>query len=692
LLVPATHTGANGPPHTSQTGQVPTITPTRPRIAGEAVSQPTTRAQPANVELLGCDRFGARPFRTSHGAHRWEAARRMSKDVEQLDQVVIRIAGDSGDGMQLTGDRFTQETAMFGNDLATFPNFPAEIRAPQGTLAGVSSFQLHFADHDILTPGDRPDVLVAMNPAALRANLGDLPKDATIIVDTHDFTSRALARVGWSSNPLEDGTLDSYNVHGIDLTQLTLDALEGSELSRKDAGRSKNMFALGLLSWMYSRPTEATLQFIAQKFANKPDIAAANTTAFRAGYNFGETTEAFAVHYEVKPAVLPSGQYRNITGNTALAYGLVTAARRAGLPLFLGAYPITPASDILHELSKHKRFGVRTFQAEDEIAGIGAALGASFGGSLAVTTSSGPGIALKGETIGLAVSLELPLVICDIQRGGPSTGLPTRTEQSDLLQAMYGRNGEAPVPIVAPQSPGDCFFAAIEAARIALTYRTPVFLLSDGYLANGSEPWQIPVIDELPDLRVEFATEPNGPDGSYLPYLREPETLARPWALPGTPGLEHRIGGIEKEDKTGNINYEPDNHDFMVRTRQAKVDGIARSLAPTSVDDPSGAARVLALGWGSTYGPIGAACRRVRASGAAIAQAHLRHLNPFPADLGEVLARYDKVVIPEMNLGQLATLIRAKYLVDAVSVTQVRGLPFKADELAEMLEGVIEHV
>jgi 2-oxoglutarate ferredoxin oxidoreductase subunit alpha len=613
----------------------------------------------------------------------------MSKNVQQLDQVVIRIAGDSGDGMQLTGDRFTQETAVFGNDLATFPNFPAEIRAPQGTLAGVSSFQLHFADHDILTAGDRPDVLVAMNPAALKANLGDVPKGATVIVDTHDFTTRALARVGWNNNPLEDGTLEGFTVHAIDLTQLTLDALAGSELSRKDAGRSKNMFALGLLSWMYSRPTEGTLEFVRQKFANKPEIAEANVAAFKAGWNFGETTEAFGVSYEVKPAVVPAGTYRNISGNLALAYGLIAAAKRSGLPLFLGAYPITPASDILHELSKHKRFGVRTFQAEDEIAGIGAALGAAFGGALAVTTSSGPGIALKGETIGLAVSLELPLVICDIQRGGPSTGLPTKTEQSDLLQAMFGRNGEAPVPVVAPQSPGDCFDAAVEAARIALTYRTPVFLLSDGYLANGSEPWRVPSVEALPDLAVEFTTAPNGENGEFLPYLRDAETLARPWAVPGTPGLEHRIGGIEKADRTGNISYDPDNHDFMTRTRQAKVDGIARSLAPLEIDDPDGAARVLVLGWGSTYGPIGAACRNVRAAGASIAQVHLRHLNPLPSDLGDILKRYDKVVIPEMNLGQLAMLIRARYLVDAISVTQVRGMPFKADELAEMLQGVI---
>jgi 2-oxoglutarate ferredoxin oxidoreductase subunit alpha len=615
----------------------------------------------------------------------------MSKNVEQLDRVVIRIAGDSGDGMQLTGDRFTQETASFGNDLSTLPNFPAEIRAPAGTLPGVSSFQLHFADHDILTPGDRPDVLVAMNPAALKANLVDLPKGGTIIVDTHDFTDRALGRIGWTSNPLEDGTLDSFTVHAVDLTQVTLDALAGTSLSRKDAGRSKNMFALGLLSWMYSRPVEGTLQFLRQKFASRPDIADANITAFKAGWNFGETTESFAVAYEVKPAPLPTGVYRNITGNMALSYGLITAAQRAGLPLFLGAYPITPASDILHELSKHKRFGVRTFQAEDEIAGIGAAIGAAFGGSLAVTTSSGPGIALKGESIGLAVSLEIPLVVCDIQRGGPSTGLPTKTEQSDLLQAMFGRNGEAPVPIVAAQSPADCFAAALEAVRIALRYRTPVFLLSDGYLANGSEPWRLPNVADLPDISVPFATEPNGANGTFLPYLRDPDTLARPWAIPGTPGLEHRVGGIEKADRTGNISYDPDNHDFMVRTRQAKVDGIARTIAPLTVDDPDGDARVLVIGWGSTYGTIGAATRRVRRAGYAIAQVHLRHLNPFPSNLGTVLASYDKVVLPEMNLGQLAMLIRSKYLVDVISVTQVRGMPFRASDLAEMLQGVLTH-
>ncbi|MCW2540799.1 MAG: 2-oxoglutarate ferredoxin oxidoreductase subunit alpha [Frankiales bacterium] len=616
----------------------------------------------------------------------------MSTEVQQLDRVVIRIAGDSGDGMQLTGDRFTQETANFGNDLSTQPNFPAEIRAPAGTLAGVSSFQLHFADHDILTPGDRPDVLVAMNPAALKANLQDLPKGATIIVDTRDFTERALARIGWSANPITDGTLENFTVHALDLTQLTLDALADTELSRKDAGRSKNMYALGLLSWMYSRPTEGTLKFLREKFAKNPDIAEANITAFKAGWNYGETTEAFGVSYQVKPAVLPPGEYRNIAGNLALSYGLIAGARRAKLPLFLGAYPITPASDILHELSKHKRFGVATFQAEDEIAGIGAALGAAFGGALGVTTSSGPGIALKAETIGLAVSLELPLVVVDVQRGGPSTGLPTKTEQSDLLQAMFGRNGEAPVPIVAPQSPSDCFDAAIEAVRIATVYKTPVILLSDGYIANGSEPWKLPVVSELPDLTVEFLTEPNGTgaeDGVFLPYLRDPETLARPWAVPGTAGLEHRIGGIEKADRTGNISYDPDNHDFMVRTRAAKVAGI--TVPDLVVDDADDDAKVLVLGWGSTYGPIGAAVRRVRRTGTSIAQAHLRHLNPFPANLGEVLAHYERVVIPEMNLGQLALLIRGRYLTDVVSVTQVRGMPFRAAELADMLQGVISN-
>ncbi|WP_030268998.1 2-oxoacid:acceptor oxidoreductase subunit alpha [Streptomyces sp. NRRL B-24484] len=613
------------------------------------------------------------------------------KPTQRLDRVIIRFAGDSGDGMQLTGDRFTSETASFGNDLSTLPNFPAEIRAPAGTLPGVSSFQLHFADHDILTPGDAPNVLVAMNPAALKANLPDVPHGAEIIVNTDEFTKRALAKVGYAADPLGDGSLDAFRLHKVPLTTLTLEALKESGLARKDAERAKNMFALGLLSWMYHRPTNGTEAFLRQKFAKKPDIAEANILAFRAGWNFGETTEDFAVSYEIAPAALPPGTYRNISGNLALSYGLIAAAERSGLPLFLGSYPITPASDILHELSKHKNFGVRTFQAEDEIAGIGAALGAAFGGALGVTTTSGPGVALKSETIGLAVSLELPLLVVDIQRGGPSTGLPTKTEQADLLQAMFGRNGEAPVPVVAPATPAECFTAALEAARIALTYRTPVFLLSDGYLANGSEPWRVPAVDELPDLATDFATEPNHelPDGSraFWPYKRDPRTLARPWAVPGTPGLEHRIGGIEKQDGTGNISYDPANHDFMVRTRQAKVDGI--EVPPLDVDDPHGDARVLVLGWGSTYGPITAAVRRVRADGGRIAQAHLRHLNPFPANLGQVLRGYDKVIVPEMNLGQLALLLRAKYLVDAQSYNQVRGLPFKAAQLADVLHAAI---
>ncbi|TFV76971.1 2-oxoacid:acceptor oxidoreductase subunit alpha [Blastococcus sp. CT_GayMR19] len=612
------------------------------------------------------------------------------KTVVELDRVVIRLAGDSGDGMQLTGNRFTSETASFGNDLSTLPNFPAEIRAPTGTLPGVSSFQLHFADHDIMTPGDAPDVLVVMNPAALKANLADLPGGGLLIADSDEFTPRNLAKVGYASNPLEDGSLEGWQLVSVPLTSMTLDALKDSGLGKKEAERSKNMFTLGLLSWMYHRPTEGTIRFLERTFRRKPEIAAANIAAFRAGFNYGDTTEAFAVSYEIKPAPMAPGRYRNISGNTALSLGLVAAGQRSGLPVFLGAYPITPASDILHELSKHKAFGVRTFQAEDEIAGIGAAIGASFGGALGITTTSGPGVSLKSEAIGLAVMTELPLVIVDVQRGGPSTGLPTKTEQSDLLQAMFGRNGEAPVPVIAPKSPGDCFDAAIEACRMALTYRTPVILLSDGYLANGAEPWAIPDVDTLPDLRVDFATAPNGEDGEFLPYLRDPETLARPWAVPGTAGMQHRIGGLEKADKTGNISYDPVNHDFMVRTRQAKIDGIAAGLPPTEVDDPDGDATVAVIGWGSTYGPIGAACRRIRRSGRSVAQIHLRHINPMPSDLGDVLRRYDRVVCPEMNLGQLAMLLRARYLIDIESHTQVRGLPFRAAELAAVLQDAID--
>jgi 2-oxoglutarate ferredoxin oxidoreductase subunit alpha len=613
----------------------------------------------------------------------------VTKQVRQLDRVVIRFAGDSGDGMQLTGDRFTSETAQLGNDISTLPNFPAEIRAPAGTLPGVSSFQVHFANFDILTPGDAPNVLVAMNPAALAANVKDLPPGAEIILNTDEFTPRSLAKAGYASNPMEDGSLEGYALHPVALTSMTVGALESHQVSKKDAERAKNMFALGLLSWMYSRPYESTLAFLERKFAARPELVAANVAAFRAGWNFGETTEDFAVRYEVKPAKMRPGTYRNITGNTALALGLVAAGVRADLPVFLGAYPITPASDILHEMARHKKFGVTTVQAEDEIAAIGAALGASYGGALGVTTTSGPGVALKGETISLAVALELPLVIVDVQRAGPSTGMPTKTEQADLLLALYGRHGEAPVAVVAACSPVDCFYAAIEAARIALTYRTPVILLSDGYVANGSEPWALPDVDELPDLRVEFATEPNGPDGQFLPYLRDPQTLARPWAVPGTPGLTHRIGGLEKADRTGDISYDPANHDFMVRTRAARIEAI--DIDDVEVEDPDGTARVLVLGWGSTYGPIGAACRSMRQRGLPIAQAHLRHLSPMPANLADVLRRYDRVVIPEMNLGQLATVIRARYMVDAIGYNQVRGLPFTAGELETMLEEVVKN-
>jgi 2-oxoglutarate ferredoxin oxidoreductase subunit alpha len=618
----------------------------------------------------------------------------VTKQVQELDHVIIRFAGDSGDGMQLTGDRFTQETAVFGNDLSTLPNFPAEIRAPAGTLPGVSSFQLHFADHDILTPGDAPDVLVAMNPAALKANLKDLPRGADLIVNTDEFTKRNLAKVGYDKNPLEDGSLDQYSVHPVPLTSLTVKSLEDLDITRKDAERAKNMFALGLLSWLYGRPAEGTLSFLEAKFGKKPEIYKANVTAFQAGLNYGETTEDFSVRYEVKPAPIAAGKYRNITGNLALSYGLIAAAQLARLPLFLGSYPITPASDILHELSKHKKFGVRTFQAEDEISAASAALGASFGGSLAVTTTSGPGMLLKAETVNLAVSVELPLVVVDVQRAGPSTGMPTKTEQADLLMVLYGRNGESPVPVVAAASPSDCFFAAIEAARIAITYRTPVILLSDGYLGNGSEPWRIPDVTELPDLSASFAfaTEADKPEhGDFRPFTRDPQTLARPWAIPGTPGLEHRIGGIEKADGSGNIDYEPDNHDLMVRTRAAKIEGIANSIPPLEVDDPTGHARLLVLGWGSTYGSIGAAVRRARRAGHDVAQAHLRHMNPFPANLGEVLRRYDKVLVPEINLGQLALLLRGKYLVDVISYNRVRGLPFRAAELAEAIEEVLAH-
>ncbi len=608
----------------------------------------------------------------------------MSKPVVEVDSVVIRFAGDSGDGMQLTGGRFTAETALSGNDLATFPDFPAEIRAPAGSLPGVSGFQLHFADHDILTPGDLPDVLVAMNPAALKANLRDLRSGATLIVDTDAFTDRNLQKAGYAASPLDDGSLEGYQMHAVPLTSMTVAALKEIQgVTAREAERAKNMFALGLMSWLYGRPIESTLEFLRTKFAKRPEIAEANVKAFNTGYAFGETSEGFAVQYEVKPAKLAPGRYRQITGNTALSYGLIAASKLSGLPLFLGAYPITPASSILEELAKHKAFGVRTFQAEDEIAAVGAALGASFGGALGVTTSAGPGVVLKSETVGLAVALELPLVIIDVQRAGPSTGMPTKPEQGDLLMVLHGRNSESPVPVLAAGTPGDCFYAAIEAARVALTYRTPVYLLSDAYLANGAEPWRIPDVSALEPIRVEFA-EPNGE--AFLPYSRDPETLARPWAVPGTPGLEHRIGGLEKANETGNVSYDPENHDLMTQLRAQKVAGVR--VADQPVDHQEGA-DVLVLSWGGTFGPVHAGVRRVRDGGGAVAHAHLRWLNPFPANLGDLLRSYDRVLIPEMNLGQLLQLIRARYLVDAVGYNRVSGRPFKASEIADAIEELL---
>ncbi|HEU5361706.1 MAG TPA: 2-oxoacid:acceptor oxidoreductase subunit alpha [Gaiellaceae bacterium] len=608
----------------------------------------------------------------------------MAKPVEQLESVVIRFAGDSGDGMQLTGGRFTSETALSGNDLATFPDFPAEIRAPAGSLPGVSGFQLHFADHDILTPGDRPDVLVAMNPAALKTNLRDLAKGGSLILDTDAFSDRNLKKAGYESNPLEDGSLADYQLHAVPLTSLTVGALKDVDgVTPREAERAKNMFALGLMSWLYGRETESTTSFIEKKFAKRPEIAAANLKAFNTGYHFGETSEAFVVQYEVKPATLPPGRYRQITGNTALSWGLVAASKLSGLDLFLGAYPITPASSILEELAKHKAFGVRTFQAEDEIAAVGAALGASFGGALGITTSAGPGIVLKSETVGLAVTLELPLVIVDVQRAGPSTGMPTKPEQADLLLVLHGRNGESPVPVLAASTPGDCFYAAIEAARVALTYRTPVYLLSDAYLANGTEPWLIPRIADLEPIQVEFARDG---DGAFLPYRRDPETLARPWAIPGTHGLEHRIGGLEKANETGNVSYDPENHDLMTQLRAQKVAGIS---VPAQLVDHQEGADVLVLSWGGTYGPVQAGVRRVRKAGRKVAHAHLRWLSPFPANLGDVLRSYDRVLVPELNSGQLLQLVRARYLVDAVGYNRVTGKPFRAGEIADAVEAVL---
>ena len=604
------------------------------------------------------------------------------RQPEQISHVVVRFAGDSGDGMQLTGDRFTSASALFGNDLATFPDYPAEIRAPAGTVNGVSSFQVHISDHDITTPGDAPNVLVAMNPAALKADLHRLEQNGLLIVNSDSFETRDLEKAGYTHNPLHDDFLSSYRLVEIPMTSLTQKATEPLGVKPRDAERSKNFFALGVISWLYSRPTEPTLQWIEGRF--KDLVKESNLAAFKAGYNFGETSELFDHPYQVKPALLPPGEYTNISGNVALAWGLVAAGQLAKLPLFLGSYPITPASDILHELSKHKHFGVRTVQAEDEIAAIGMALGAAFSGHLGITTTSGPGLALKSETMSLAVSLELPLLIVDIQRGGPSTGLPTKTEAADLNIAMYGRHGEAPLPIVAAYSPAQCFHAAIEAARIALKYRTPVILLSDGYLANGSEPWLLPDITTLPDISVPFATEMNhvADDGSaeFWPYLRDPDTLARPWAIPGTPGLMHRVGGIEKEDGTGNISYEPANHSLMVHLRAAKIAGIAADIPPATIVGDADA-DVCLLGWGSTWAAIDAAMQRTRREGAKVAWIHLTHLNPLPPNLGELLKTFRTVLVPELNLGHLCRMVRAEYLVDAKPITKVQGLPFTSAEL-----------
>ena len=614
-----------------------------------------------------------------------------STAAQELDRVIIRFAGDSGDGMQLTGDRFTNASALFGNDLATLPEFPAEIRAPAGTLAGVSAFQVHISDHDITTPGDAPSVLVAMNPAALKADLHHLESGGTIIVNEDTFEERNLAKAGYDANPLDDGSLDGYSLIRVPMTSLTKEACASLGVKPRDADRSKNFFALGLVSWMYSRPVEPTLDWIEDKFAGKDLVIGANKAAFHAGHAFGETAE-LANRYIVRPATLPPGTYTNMNGNTALAWGLVAAGQLAKLPIFLGSYPITPASDILHELSQHKNFGVRTLQAEDEIAAVGAALGASYGGNIGVTTTSGPGVALKAETIGLAVSLELPLVVVDIQRGGPSTGLPTKTEAADLFLAMYGRHGESPLPIVAAYSPAQCFDAAIEAVRIAVTYRTPVILLSDGYLANGSEPWRLPEVDSLPNIDVEFASGPNHVDAEgnpvFLPYQRD-EKLARPWAVPGTPDLMHRIGGIEKEDGSGNISYDPANHARMVALRAERIARIADDIPAAEVLGDADA-DLCVIGWGSTWGAITSAVGRVRSEGKKVAQVHLTHLNPFPANLGEVLGAYSKVLVPEMNLGQLCRLLRAEYLVDAKPVTKVMGQPFTAGELTQTILGELD--
>jgi 2-oxoglutarate ferredoxin oxidoreductase subunit alpha len=606
------------------------------------------------------------------------------KSVIEKERVVVRFAGDSGDGMQLTGDRFTNATAMFGNDLATLPDFPAEIRAPAGTLAGVSAFQIHFASRDIVTPGDAPNVLVAMNPAALKTNIRDLEKGGTLIVNEDAFVDRNLEKAGYASNPLLDGSLDGYQLFRVPMTSITLRATDGIDITKKVAERAKNMFALGLISWMYGRPIDVTVTWIQQKFSKQTEILDANLAAFRAGYNFGETTELFAHSYEVKKAPAAPGIYRNVSGSTALAWGLIAASVRSGLPIFYASYPITPASELLHELSRHKNFGVRTLQSEDEIAAAGGALGAAFGGHLGVTGTSGPGLDLKQEMIGLAVMLELPLIIVDVQRAGPSTGMPTKTEAADLLAAMWGRHGESPLPIVASYTPASCFEVAIEAVRIAVKYRTPVILLSDTFLTNSSEPWKLPSVDDLPEIDPKFATQVNHDDG-FMPYLRD-DALARPWAVPGTPGLIHRVGGLEKEDVSGNISYSPENHERMTHLRAAKVARIAEDIPELEVDDPDGDAKLLVLGWGSSYGAITAGVRRIRSRGLKVAYAHFVHLNPLPRNTGDVVRRYEKVLIPEMNLGQLARIIRSEFLVDAISAPKVQGQPLLAHEVEDEIQ------
>ncbi|MGC2330786.1 MAG: 2-oxoacid:acceptor oxidoreductase subunit alpha [Candidatus Acidiferrales bacterium] len=603
---------------------------------------------------------------------------------EKLEQAVIRFCGDSGDGMQITGSQFTNTVALYGNDLATLPDFPAEIRAPAGTLPGVSGFQVHFSSHDVYTPGDAVDALIAMNPAALKMNLPDLKPNGILIVNLDDFGETDLRKAQMTVNPLEDHSLDGYRLFPVELTKLTRAALKDLGLDAKSVDRCKNFFALGMCYWLYNRSMDNTLRWIEDKFKSKPALVTANRTAMQAGYSYCEATEAFQISYEIPPAKLAPGVYRNISGNTALAMGFIAASQKSGLPLFLGSYPITPASDILHELSAYKDFGVITFQAEDEIAAITSAIGAAYAGALGLTTTSGPGMALKTEALGLAVAVELPLVICDIQRGGPSTGLPTKTEQADLLQALFGRNSEAPIPVLAPATPGDCFWIALEASRIAIKYMVPVIILSDGYLANGAEPWHIPSVEQLPEIPVNFETNPV----DFHPYRRDPETLARPWAVPGTPGLEHRIGGLEKQDVTGNVNYEPLNHERMVRLRAEKVAGIVQDVPDVvPAGDPSG--DLLIVGWGSTHGPITAALKAQREKGRKIGHVHLRHLNPLPKNLGELLGRYDRVLVPEMNMGQLLMLLRAKYLVDAQGYNKIQGKPFKQSELEHKIEEIL---